>query len=103
MAVNINVKQSAVWCELSSEPYYHRLLERAANVLKCDDRRVNRRFYGFVDGLLKASDLHTRELRINRQIRQLVTLVNKSIEDGTVDPTLESILNENQLSVSDRI
>ena len=98
----IVIKQSTTaWSDLASEDYYASLLTRAIGVIRVDDRRAHRRFYGYVDGLLKASGYSTKELRINRQIRQLVTLVNKSIEAGKIDPTLRTLLDENKLPISD--
>lgn len=100
----IKIKQAAPkWTELEKEPYFGKLVTRAQRLIKTDSHKAERAFFGFADGLIKGSTFSTSDLRINRQIRHLVQLVQKSIDTGKLDPTLETLFHENQLPESDDV
>lgn len=79
---------------MQTEQWYEGLLARAKKCLDVDDRKTNRRFFGFIDGLIKGGGLNTADLRVTRELRCLRGLVTKSIETGVTDKTLQEMLDE---------
>lgn len=94
-------KAKPAFTYIEQEPYFFKLLVRAQRVIKSDDRKANRAFFGYIDGMIKAGGLGTTELRITRELKRLRELVNKSIETGKVDMTLRGYFDENKLPESE--
>lgn len=93
MAVKIN-KPKQLFTYMQVEHWYTGLLLRAKKCLEVDDRKTNRRFFGFIDGLIKGGSLNTTDLRVTRELRCLRDLVTKSIDTGVTDKTLKEMLDE---------